>query len=375
MLIVSLVLSILLLLTANLLAWAGRAGDKGTRGVVGVLLLGPLVLFSLAFPACLIQAVFLGSLGIFWSRRGWSLVRYFRLSCAATAAAYVLPVLAALGMEREYARLRVRYPYESMEARLAGAKPAAMVAPPSPDVLARLARLERNFGEEHSLGWYREYQLRMLHERSVDRFINSAGFGVGRMIRPSEAGLAAGLTREPVPPQPGAPLPSTSTWSPGRPTEPPEADRAPLGDLLETSILDFANARRFGYFKDRLHVAGFVTHRFQDVPRPVERWQVQRLELVSLLLHDEPAVYVSDRLPEMKRRGSAVPTRPLDRFEGYGLKALGQGDDLFVAPLDEGLRMLGAVRATNQCLGCHGCKRGELLGAFSYSLGRTEHEL
>jgi hypothetical protein len=30
--------------------------------------------------------------------------------------------------------------------------------------------------------------------------------------------------------------------------------------------------------------------------------------------------------------------------------------------------MLGPIRATKQCTQCHGCERGELLGAFSYIL-------
>lgn len=32
---------------------------------------------------------------------------------------------------------------------------------------------------------------------------------------------------------------------------------------------------------------------------------------------------------------------------------------------------LGAIRSIEQCTKCHGGKRGDLLGAFSYSLART----
>ena len=35
------------------------------------------------------------------------------------------------------------------------------------------------------------------------------------------------------------------------------------------------------------------------------------------------------------------------------------------------VRMVGAVRATTQCLDCHRVERGALLGAFSYDLWRT----
>ena len=105
------------------------------------------------------------------------------------------------------------------------------------------------------------------------------------------------------------------------------------------------NPRGFGYIKDRRHVAGFETHRFSQVPAPAGAWKVRTLELVSLLLHDEPAVYVSDHLPRMEHR-SGIPTRPLDRFERFGLGAVRQGEDLFIAAESDGVRMVGAVRST-----------------------------
>ena len=101
---------------------------------------------------------------------------------------------------------------------------------------------------------------------------------------------------------------------------------------------------------------------------------VQTLELVSLLLHDEPEVYESSHLPRMDRV-HAMPTRPLDRFERFGLDALRQGEDLFATQGDEGVRMLGAVRAFRQCLPCHGGERGALLGAFSYTLRADEPDV
>jgi hypothetical protein len=137
--------------------------------------------------------------------------------------------------------------------------------------------------------------------------------------------------------------------------------------MLEDSILDFVNPRGFGYFKDRRHVTGFETHRFSQVPASANRWKVQTLELVSLLLHDEPEVYVSSHLPRMDRL-QGVPTRPLDRFEEFGLDALRHGEDIFTTKVVEGARMLGAVRSTRQCVDCHGGETGALLGAFSYTL-------
>ena len=138
-------------------------------------------------------------------------------------------------------------------------------------------------------------------------------------------------------------------WSPGEWKSPTVGDEAPFRGLLEESVDDFVNSRGFGYIKDRRHVAGFVSHRFSRVPEPAARWTVRNLDLVSLLLHDEPEVYVSDQLPEMDKM-HGTPTRPLDRFERFGLETLERGEDLFISEAGDGLRMLGAVRSVKQCV-------------------------
>ena len=94
------------------------------------------------------------------------------------------------------------------------------------------------------------------------------------------------------------------------------------------------------------------------MPGPEEEWGVLRLELVSLLLHDRPVVYVSESLPRMdKLRGA--PTRPLDSFEAAALEKLRGGEYLLVADAPDGARMLGAIRSVKECTSCHGGKRGE----------------
>ena len=50
------------------------------------------------------------------------------------------------------------------------------------------------------------------------------------------------------------------------------------------------------------------------------------------------------------------------------LEKLRGGEDLVVADAGVNLRMLGAIRSAEKCVDCHGGKRGDLLGAFSYSL-------
>jgi len=286
--------------------------------------------------------------------------------------------------EREYARLRALYPYESMEARLPAPKPNTRELPLSAGARDRLDRVEAEINEDGN--WYRKSQLELLHEHAVALFINSPGFGLARMIHATERGLTVNLRREPVPLQPASRI--TSDWSPGELVRPPAADEAFLAWMFEDSVEDFVFSRGWGYVKDRRHVAGFLSHRFSQVPAPTDgwkvrnhasqfgevpapsvRWKVRTLDLVGLLLHDEPVVYVSDHLPRMDEL-RAAPTRPLDKFEMLGLATLRRGGDLLITRDGEGIRMLGGLSSTKQCVACHGGDRGDLLGAFSYTLQR-----
>jgi hypothetical protein len=102
---------------------------------------------------------------------------------------------------------------------------------------------------------------------------------------------------------------------------------------------------------------------------PKERWLITRLELVSLLKHKEPAVYVSGELPRMEDLKKSK-TRPPSEFEAKALKALRDGEDVVTEATTNHIRMVGALRASKQCLECHQVRRGDVLGAFSYDLLR-----
>jgi len=161
-----------------------------------------------------------------------------------------------------------------------------------------------------------------------------------------------------------------SSWSPpapGKPVSPTLGERAPLLEMHDSGVLDFIHPSGFGHIKDRRHVAGFEPHQFSQVPQPTERWAVEQLDLISLLLHEKPVAYVSAKLPKMDELRGA-PTRQLDEVEAEGLQALRNGEDLFVHSTEAGVRMVGSVRAANQCVKCHDGNRGDLLGAFSYRL-------
>lgn len=172
--------------------------------------------------------------------------------------------------------------------------------------------------------------------------------------------------------------------------------------MHESSLFDFINHPGWGYVRDRDHVAGFQPHHFRRMPvlpiaesagrhagggfspaAAIERghgaetvtadqqWEIGKLQLVSLLKHAEPTVYVSDELPRMDRL-TEVPVRPLDRFEPSSLVRLERGEGVVSDSDDDNrLRVLGAIRAAEKCLRCHTVDRGELLGAFSYRIDRT----
>jgi hypothetical protein len=311
-----------------------------------------------------LQPVFLFIAFSIWNALRWKPWRFIPLSCAASAAALALT---AFGILSDYARMREIVPFESLTERLPLPKP--QLRPPS----LRGAATDHLEQVEVSLdgaifALVRTRFIKRLHETTVEIFINHPGFGVSRI--PSTERDLKDVYSKPAPDQPGSPSPYA--WSPGNPNASgTNLDEKDLYGAHQKGVIDFVFSYGWGFAKDRNNVAGFQSHRFSEVPE-AKAWKVQTLDLVSLLLHDEPVVYVSKRLPRMGDVRDA-PTRPLDAFEASGLAALRDGEDLFVAEVTDGLRMLGAVRAVKQCLGCHGGERGDLLGAFSYSLRGAEN--
>ena len=185
----------------------------------------------------------------------------------------------------------------------------------------------------HSTG--RAEALKKLHEDQVSAFVDSAGVGIGRAPRPiryqvefPEAPFVP-LDEFPssIPPESEA-----SLLSGGAASLDTKTDRN-LQSLHADSVSDFAFPEGFGYVKARERVFGFLPHRFTLRPRFDGAWRFRTLELVSLLKHAAPAVYVSDNLPRMSELRHAA-TRPLDAFEAAALPRLAK-DDLVVHTTDE----------------------------------------
>jgi hypothetical protein len=214
--------------------------------------------------------------------------------------------------------------------------------------------------------------LQRLHDEQVSVFVNSPGFGVMRGSRPLSRWL--GLPEEaPVPFEyPESVVPPESRALEGGAASLDDAMSSQIEGLHRSSASDFAYPAGFGYVKERTQVFGFRPHRFSAPPQPIDSWRFRNVELVSLLKHGKPAVYVSDNLPRMSELRHAA-TRTLDAFEAAALPRLAK-DDLVVHATGERLRVLGSIRAGEACLACHAGKEGGLLGAFSYTLDRPARE-
>lgn len=363
MLYVSLVVSAILLLVVNLIAWrAERPVGMIIAKTIAIGLASSGVCLVM-LPPVLLQAILVCVAALLWGASHRKPRFFLALSCAATVFAFAIPGFFAY---RQTKHLQEQFPYISMANRLPPAKKHRLTAALPKDAEHQLTDLENliDQGNRKSLGDERAKLLREIHEETVKIFVNQQGFGVTRTNGLREMLLKKGIRRESPIPQPG--MPSPSPWmSPSLQSRPASADG--LRSFHQTSVADFINPAGFGFIKDRQHVAGFQEHQISEMPEPPRSWALQRLDLIGLLLQGKPIAYVSENLPRMQELKSA-PTRELDEFESAGLLALKSGENLLVRMRGQERRMLGAIRAARQCLACHEAERGDLLGAFSYRM-------
>jgi hypothetical protein len=261
---------------------------------------------------------------------------------------------------------RDRLPFVSVVERLPKGKPITPKTPLNEEAVKRWEILDRNLASSQD---ERANTLKALHERTRKFFVKSQGAGPVRSFRVPDEDI----------------LLDNRSWQGGDPRQPGEPASFPLsgGEVMtrvepneeyyfyhEGGLEDFLYPRGFGYIKDREHVAGFESHGFRYLAVPVhesKRWRVHYIQLVGILTHEKPVVYLTDKLPSMEqvRQGK---TRSLDFFEQAALPSLRDGEDLYIVSKNDTLRMLGAIRATKTCQKCHDAEVGDLLGAFSYTL-------
>ena len=326
------------------------------------------------------------------------------------------------------AALRSRYPFQSLRDRL-DFHPDLAASPESPSSVTKPVDgravkkwtpgdLKQGIAKKkikNSLvgASTREGALRQLHSEEAVEFVNRENNGFSRMRSitpynlPLDGRYAARLDSRPVDSDLlGEPLVELQSVKPQGKYRPSEQDWSrqlsltkngmPSKELAQNfhgyASNNFANAYTTGYFKSIDEVAGFEPHRTRfaenwfpslklNTPEQLKRrgnvkgleidWKVNRLQLVSLLLFDEPRVYNEENLPNMEElSGADIATRALDAFEQEALEKLQAGEDIVTRATPNRILMLGSMRATKDCMKCHAVKDKELLGAFSYEFLR-----
>lgn len=369
------------------------------RALAALVLMGAMFVGLFVFPHAMVHFAIL--VGLFYLLPSVGVQRWGWFTFAGLLAAvlvYQADVREVWALTRDAARFREQYPLVALAPRLAYEQrpyvktlddtPLPLRAP-RPDN-PRLTVATHSDHDDHYFYWKvggrRRHSLGVIHQAWKNQFENMMGFGLIRMR------WIPSWRNDLVPlPAPPALYLSDEYASAGQLGDDRDAwfDFAtdvlglePPSTPLEThfvSSLDFVNPVGWGYQpydSEQTEVAGFQSHHFRHRPvmldastQAVDRWRIVKLQLVSLLKHDTPQVYLDDALPNMERLASeAVPTRDLDEFEGRALRELMAGNDLAVEESPERIRMLGSLRANKTCRDCHSATETSLLGAFSYEL-------
>jgi hypothetical protein len=233
-------------------------------------------------------------------------------------------------------------------------EPAAVVVT-TPSALADDTKTAKPTGKKHE----REENLLMimamhLHSEAYERFIRQKGFGMSRMMPTLSV-----VKRE---------------WK--KPDWTSEELAKGQGDVKGAKDLSLLHMTNVNIFLD----SNTKTEKernavFKGQPKKEYLWEIKSLDLVGLIMHETPMVYISEKLPMMKDLAHR-PTREMDVFEMEGLEELMAGKDMYIRAKDETIRVLGPVRASKACLKCHSdAKDGDMLGAFSYTLRLGQYQM
>lgn len=188
------------------------------------------------------------------------------------------------------------------------------------------------------------------HAEYVEDFITMPGFGGGRMIV----------------------IPRTqSEWS----ELVPESEDGRTFEALRTVGVPHAQPDVLSGGYDPVHESMKLPDGSVRAVRE-QVWVVKDWQLMSVNAETGPAVYLIDtkgRHVLMRAKvenfdGKTAPKRPPTEFETAALAKLRDGDDLVLQSSSKEMRVLGAVRARQDCLSCHKVEVGDLLGAFTYKL-------
>jgi hypothetical protein len=374
-------------LIASLLCFSAcHAALKKNRHQVGgaatwcmvVAFFGPMLLGTFSFPT-LVYAGILLALLLAWANPTRS-IRSFRW--ASLLALMLVYCFFSYQAYRELAGYQEKFAVVDVQKQLPSQGGQQQEEKPTLTASARehLLAIEEKWHENDES--FPEARMRLavheLHRNAFLSFTMSSSFGVSRM--PTTYWYLSLFDRQqPSPREQSYPL-DMSTLSVGQVENLRDPSFRSFEHWLLRGILHFVPRHSLGYELEKQQFAGFQSHGQRDYtqrpgkdepyPYEHERLSVNRLDLVSLLLHEKPIVYVSDKLPNMAEV-KGLPTRPLNSFELVGLAKLQAGETIFVKEYQGRTLVLGALRNAKQCQACHEGPRGKLLGAFSYDLERT----
>ncbi|MBI3821095.1 MAG: hypothetical protein HY289_00270 [Planctomycetes bacterium] len=198
----------------------------------------------------------------------------------------------------------------------------------------------------------------MLHHEAYQHFINQPGMGVRRMMP-----LITVMPREW----------NTVEWS----SEELSKEQPPVWGQKDLESIHKLSIFSFGESNTKSPEQRWQALYNKPLPRKAQLWEIKSLDLVGLVVHDEPVVYVSEL--ETKKNGPMPKfdmtnlkenkKRDLDLFEAEGLEELRNGKPLYIRSKEGIVRVLGPINAGKACLKCHHeSKEGDMLGAFSYTL-------
>jgi hypothetical protein len=189
--------------------------------------------------------------------------------------------------------------------------------------------------------------LRGLHHNAVEIFIDRPGFGVRRLMMDLSdlvAGPESLADVNAAPKQADQQQPA------------PKADKKPSHYAVQDLLIERGSR--------------FPTDDGQ------ESWQVRKVQLVGVMKHAKPVVYLVDGNPKTRdeepKAEKDIPTRELNAFEKAALGAINKGEALKAEKSGENMRLLAPIFAGKRCTACH--NQGELLGGFSYELERVAYD-
>ncbi|MDA8564208.1 hypothetical protein N9L06_07145 [Mariniblastus sp.] len=218
--------------------------------------------------------------------------------------------------------------------------------------------------------------LEGIHSGRIEMFVKSPGFGIGRGFRSSarhaDYPVLQDVSFELIPDDEFQKF-ERQHWVYYSSWDERVQDKESLHHL---GVTDFVRPASWGFVVTPKQVLGFRPHGFMLPPQNMGQdflaktnLKLNSLQLISLLRFESPRAYVLDHLPRMDQLvAEDVPTRELTKFEHASIDQLRAAHKLVRSQStpDDGLEMVGAIRAYESCLGCHNVCRGDMLGAFTY---------